>query len=290
MPISWLIDSLTGWITQGLIDGIMARFIGLFDTINSQVGSIAADVGQTPGEFNPGVFAMIQTLSENAVLPVAGMILTFVLTYELIQVIIQKNNMHEFDTFDLYKWLFKTLVAVYILTNTFALVMGVFGLAQNVINTASGSIVGSMDLGMGDALAALEAQLQAMGMWELMGLWLETFLINICLWALTICIFIIIYGRMIEIFLVVSIAPIPLSTLANREWGSIGNNYLKSLFALAFQGFLIMVCVAIYAALVQSIPSASNIHAALWGLVGYTILLCFSLFKTASLSRSLFNC
>jgi len=290
VPISWLIDSLTGWITQGLIDGIMARFIGLFDTINSQVGSIAADVGQTPGEFNPGVFAMIQTLSENAVLPVAGMILTFVLTYELIQVIIQKNNMHEFDTFDLYKWLFKTLVAVYILTNTFALVMGVFGLAQNVINTASGSIVGSMDLGMGDALAALEAQLQAMGMWELMGLWLETFLINICLWALTICIFIIIYGRMIEIFLVVSIAPIPLSTLANREWGSIGNNYLKSLFALAFQGFLIMVCVAIYAALVQSIPSASNIHAALWGLVGYTILLCFSLFKTASLSRSLFNC
>jgi len=267
----------------------MARFIGLFDTINDRVGSIAADVGQTPGEFHPGVFSMIQTLSENAVLPIAGMILTFVLTYELIQVIIQKNNMHEFDTFDLYKWIFKTFVAVYILTNTFTIVMAVFDLAQTTINTAAGSIVGSMDLGADAALAALEAQLQAMGIWELMGLWLETFLINICLWALTICIFIVIYGRMIEIFLVVSVAPIPLSTMVNREWGSIGNNYLKSLFALAFQGFLILVCVAIYAALVQSIPTATNIHGALWGLVGYTILLCFALFKTASMSKSLFN-
>ena len=159
-----------------MIDGIMARFAGLFDAVNSQVGGIAADVGQTPGEFHPGVFAMVQSLSENAVLPVAGMILTFVLTYELIQTIIQKNNMQEFDTFDLYKWAFKAFVAVYILTNTFPIVMAVFGLAQNAVNAAAGSIVGSMDLGADAALAALEAQLQDMGVWELMGLWLETFL------------------------------------------------------------------------------------------------------------------
>jgi len=267
----------------------MARFTGLFDTINAEVNNIAGTVGQTPGEFHPGVFDMIRTLSETAVIPVAGMILTFVLCYELIQIIIQKNNMHEFDVFDLYKWIFKTLCAVFILTNTFDIVMGVFGLAQSVINTGAGTISDMLDMNVDAALAALEAQLQEMGVWELIGLWLETFLINLCLWALSICIFIIIYGRMIEIFLVVSIAPIPLSTLINREWGQIGNNYLKSLFALAFQGFLILVCVAIYAALVMSIPTTTNIHGALWGLVGYTVLLCFALFKTATLSKSVFN-
>ena len=281
----WLND----WITEGLIDGIMARFIGLFDTINAEVNSIAVNVGQTPGEFNPGVFGMVRTLSETAVIPIAGMILTFVVCYELIQLILEKNNMHEFDTFNLYKWMFKTFCAVFILTHTFDIVMGVFALAQNVINSSAGVITGSLDIGADVALAALEAQLQEMGMWELMGLWLETWLINICLWALTIAIFVIIYGRMIEIFLVTSVAPIPLATMINREWGQIGNNYLKSLFALAFQGFLIMVCVAIYAALVQNIPTAANIHAALWGLVGYTVLLCFALFKTSSLAKSVFS-
>jgi len=282
---SWVDD----WIREGLIDGIMARFTGLFDTINAEVNDIAVNVGQTPGEFNPGVFNMVRTLSETAVIPIAGMILTFVVCYELIQLILEKNNMHEFDTFNLYKWMFKTFCAVFILTHTFDIVMGVFALAQSVINNSAGVITSSLDIGADAALASLEAQLQTMGVWELIGLWLETWLINICLWALTIAIFVIIYGRMIEIFLVVSVAPIPLSTMINREWGQIGNNYLKSLFALAFQGFLIMVCVAIYAALVQNIPTAANIHAALWGLVGYTVLLCFALFKTSSLAKSVFS-
>jgi len=267
----------------------MARFVGLYDTINAEVNNIAGNVGQTPGEFNPGVFAMIRTLSETAVIPIAGMILTFVLCYELIQLIIEKNNMVEFDTFNIYKWIFKTFCAVFILTHTFDIVMGIFALAQGAVNASAGAITGSLEINADAALATLEAQLQTMGVWELLGLWLETWLINICLWALTICIFVIIYGRMIEIYLVVSVAPIPLSTMVNREYGQIGSNYLKSLFALAFQGFLIMVCVAIYAALVQNIPMANNIHAAIWGTVGYTILLCFALFKTSSLSRSLFS-
>lgn len=267
----------------------MARFIGLYDTINAEVNNIAGNVGQTPGEFNPGVFTMIQTLSETAIIPVAGMILTFVLCYELIQLIIEKNNMADFDTFNIYKWIFKSFCAVFILTHTFDIVIGIFALAQNAINASAGAITGSIEMGMDNALLALEAQLWEMGIWELLGLWLETWLINILLWALTICIFVIIYGRMIEIYLVVSIAPIPLSTLVNREYGQLGQNYLKSLFALAFQGFLIMVCVAIYAALVQGIPTATNIHLAIWGTVGYTVLLCFALFKTASLSKSLFS-
>jgi hypothetical protein len=274
---------------EGLIDGIMARFVGLYDTINAEVNSIAGNVGQTPGEFNPGVFAMIRALSETAVIPVAGMILTFVLCYELIQLIIEKNNMVEFDTFNIYKWIFKTFCAVFILTHTFDIVMGVFALAQGVINASAGVITGSLEVNADAALATLETQLQAMGVWELLALWLETWLINIALWALTIIIFVIIYGRMIEIYLVVSVAPIPLSTMVNREYGQIGSNYLKALFALAFQGFLIMVCVAIYAALVQNIPNATNIHAAIWGTVGFTILLCFALMRTASLSKSLFS-
>jgi len=287
--MGWLLDALFDWIKQGLIEAIMARFVGLYDTINTEVGSIAVNVGQTPGEWNPGVFAMIRNLSETAVLPIAGMILTFVLCYELIQLILEKNNMHEFDTFNLYKWIFKTFCAVWILTHTFDIVMFVFILAQNAIHASAGVITGSLDMSADAALANLEAMLQTMGVWELMGIWLETFLVNICLIVLTICIFVVIFGRMLEIYLTISIAPIPLSTMVNREWGQIGNNYLKGLFALAFQGFLIMVCVAIYAALVQNIPVADSVHGAIWGTVGYTVLLAFALFKTGSLSKSLFS-
>lgn len=230
---------------------------------------------------------MIQTLSETVVLPIAGIILTFVLVYELIQMILEKNNMHEFDTFNIFKWVFKTFVATYLLTNCFTIVMAVFDVAQTVVANSAGIINGNLDVAA--SMADLETQLQAMGIWELIGLWLETHIINLCMWILSIVIFVIVYGRMIEIYLTVSIAPIPFSTLANREWGAMGTNYLRSLFALGFQGFLILICVAIYAVLVQSIPSSSSVHAAIWGTAGYTVLLAFALFKTGSLSKSIFN-
>ncbi|MDL2237854.1 hypothetical protein LJC56_08525 [Christensenellaceae bacterium OttesenSCG-928-K19] len=287
--MDFLFGWLEDWIKQGLIDGIMGQFSGIYDSINYQVMDIATNVGQTPEGWNSGVFSMIRTLSDTAVLPIAGMILTFVLCYELIQLIIEKNNMHEFDTFNIYKWIFKTFVAVYILTHTFDIVMGVFGLAQNVVNSSAGIISGSLEVDGAAALAQLEIMLQGMSVWGLIGLWLETNILYICMTALSICIFIIIYGRMIEIYLTVSVAPIPLATMANREWGQIGNNYLKSLFALAFQGFLIMVCVAIYAVLVQNIPAADSVHGAIWGTAGYTVLLCFTLFKTGSLAKSVFS-
>ncbi len=284
-----LLEKIFEWIRQGLIDSIMASFTGMYDTINQKVGEIAGQVGQTPEAFNSGVFSMIRNLSETAVLPIAGMILTFVMCYELINMITEKNNMHEFDTFNLYKWIFKTFVAVYILTHTFDIVMGVFELGQSVVNRSAGIISGSLNVGARTAMDALRAEMEAMGVWELIGLWFEMNIIGLCLQAISICIFLIIFGRMLEIYLTVSIAPIPLATMANREWGQMGNNYLKSLFALAFQGFLIMVCVAIYAVLVQSIPTASSIHEAIWGTAGYTILLCFTLFKTGSLSKALFG-
>lgn len=284
-----LFDFITEWLKQGLIEAITVKYSNIFESVNQQVGDVAAQVGQTPQGWNSGVFSMIQTLSETVVLPIAGMILTFVLCYELITMIIEKNNMADFDTFNIYKWIFKTFVAVYILSNAFTIVMGIFELAQTVVNGSAGIISGSLDVSAAGAVADMQAQLEAMHWLELLGLWLEMNIIDLCMSALSICIFIIVYGRMIEIYLTVSVAPIPLSTMANREWGQMGNNYLKALFALGFQGFLIMICIAIYSVLIQGIGSAASVHAAIWGIAGYTVLLCFTLFKTGGLSKSIFG-
>lgn len=282
-----LIDAITDWIKSGLIDAIMSQYSGIFESVNDQVSDVAAQVGQTPQGWNSSIFNMIRNLSETVVVPIAGMILTFVLVYELIQMILEKNNMHDFDTFNIFKWIFKTFVATYLLTSCFPIVMAVFDLAQDVVTKSAGIISGSLDADA--ALSGLRSQLGSLGMWELIGVWLEVNIINLCMWVLSIVIFVIVYGRMIEIYLTVSLAPIPFSTMANREWGAMGQNYLRSLFALAFQGFLILVCIAIYAVLVRSIPSAGNIHAAIWGTAGYTVLLAFALFKTGSLSKTIFN-
>lgn len=282
-----LFEKITDWIKEGLIDAITGQYTNIFSSVNDQVADVASQVGQTPQGWNGSVFSMIQSLSETVVIPIAGMILTFVLVYELIQMILEKNNMHEFDTFNIFKWIFKTYVATYLLTNCFTIVMAVFDIAQHVVSNSSGIISSSLDVDA--ALADLATQLEAMGMWELIGLWLETNIINLCMQILSIAIFVIVYGRMIEIYLTVSLAPIPFSTMANREWGQMGTGYLRSLFALGFQGFLIMICVAIYAVLIQSIPSSNDIHGSIWGTAGYTVLLAFALFKTGSLSKSIFN-
>lgn len=282
-----LFDAIAEWFRGILVDGITSNFTGMFDEVNAKVGEIAGQVGQTPQGWNSGVFSLIRTLSETVVIPVAGMILTFVLCYELIQMIIEKNNMADFDTFNIFKWIFKTFVATYILTHTFDIVMGVFALAQHVVNGSAGVIGGSLDMNL--ALTDLAEQLEAMGTGELLGLYMESVVLSLAMKAISLCVFIIIYGRMIEIYLTCSIAPIPFSTVVNREWGQIGTGYLKNLFALAFQGFLIMVCVAIYAILLQSITASDSIHAAIWGCAGYTVLLCFTLFKTGSLSKAVFG-
>ena len=278
---------LTDWLREGLINAILETFGDTFYAVNTQIGEIAANVGQTPESWNSGVFAMIRALSDSVIIPVAGVILTFVATYELIQLIVEKNNMHDFDTFVIYKWLFKTFCAVWILTNTFEIVMAIFDVAQNVMSGSAGVITGNLDMTL--AMNNLYQTLQSMGIWELIGLWLEMNIVSLGIWIMSICIFIIVYGRLIEIYLMVSVAPIPLSTMANHEWGNIGNNYLKSLFALAFQGFLIMVCVAIYAVLIQNIPATDNIHSAVFGTLGYSVLLVFALFKTGSLAKSVFS-
>jgi len=280
-------NSLMGWFKEALVGGIMGRFEGMFENLDAEISGVAAQVGATPAGWNAGVFSMIKALSDTVVLPVAGIILTFVLCYELINLILERNHMHEFDSFKIFKWIFKTYVAVYILTNTYNIVMAVFELAQNAIAGSAGLISGSVDTKL--ALDTLRESLEAMEAFELFGLFLESFIVSLALKAMTICIFIISYGRMLEIYLAVSVAPIPFATMANHEWGQIGNNYLRSLFAVAFQGFLIMVCIGIYAVLLNSVALSPNAHIAIWTLLGYTALLCFSLFKTGSLSKNVFG-
>ena len=287
--MDWLFGWITDWIKQGLIDAITGQFTGIFESVNNQVTDVAAQVGQTPQGWNGGVFSMIQTLSETVVLPIAGMILTFVLVYELIQMIIDRNNMHDFETFMFFKWIFKTFVAVTIVTNTWNIVMAVFDVAQHVVNNAAGVIVSNTDMDLSSVVTNMEARLMEMEIGPLFSLWFQSLLVGIISWVLTICIFVIVYGRMIEIYLVTSIAPIPMATMSNREWGQMGQNYLRSLFALGFQAFLIIICVAVYAVLVQTISVDTDVIKAIWTCIGYTVLLCFTLFKTSSLARSIFN-
>lgn len=284
-----IIDSITEWLKELLISGITANLSGMFDTVNSKVGEIAGEVGKTPSAWNGGVFSMIQSLSDNVIIPIAGIILTFVMCYELIQMVIEKNNLHDIEIFMFFKWIFKTFVAVLILTNTFNIIMGIFDMSQHVVSNAAGVIITDTNIDITTVIANMEESLKEMELGPLLGLWLQSTLIGFTMTALSICIFVIIYGRMIEIYLMTSMAAIPLATMVNREWGSMGQNYLRAMLALGFQAFLIMVCVGIYAVLVQSISTDGDIIKAVWTCVGYTVLLCFTLFKTSSMAKSLFN-
>lgn len=284
-----IIDSITEWLKEMLVGGITGNLSGMFDNVNQKVGEIAGEVGMTPSAWNGGVFSMIQSLSETVIIPIAGIILTFVMCYELIQMVIEKNNLHDIETFMFFKWIFKTFVAVMIVTNTFNIIMGIFDMSQHVVSNAAGVIISDTSIDITASIADMETRLMEMELGPLLGIWLQSMFIGLTMNALTICIFVVIYGRMIEIYLMTSLGAIPFATMVNREWGGMGQNYLKSMLALGFQAFLIMVCVGIYAVLVQSIATDSDIMAPIWTCVGYTVLLCFTLFKTGSLSKSIFS-
>ena len=287
--MDFLWDSITEWLKELLVSGIMSNLSGMFDHVNQKVGEISTQVGTTPQAWNSGVFSMVQNISETVILPIAGVILAFVMTLELIQLITDKNNLHDVDTWMFFKWIFKSACAILIVTNTWNIVMGVFDVAQNVVNNAAGVIISDASIDISSVVTDMEARLMEMDLGPLFGLWFQSLFVGITMWALTICIFIIVYGRMVEIYLVTSVAPIPMATMLNREWGQMGRNYLRSLFALGFQAFLIIICVGIYAVLVQNIALESDISAAIWTCMGYTVLLCFTLFQTGSLAKSVFN-
>ena len=284
-----ILDKLDEWLRGLLIEGITGNLSGMFDTVNTKVGEIAGEVGQTPLNWNSGVFSMIRNLSETVIVPIAGVILTFVMCYELIQLVTEKNNLHDVDTWMFFKWIFKTFCAVLIVTNTWNIVMGVFDATQAVVNQSAGVIIGETSIDFDTLIPDLEAQLEAMDIGPLLGLWFQTLVVGLTMNILSICIFLVTYGRMIEIYAVTALGPIPLATLGNAEWRGVGQNYLKSLLALGFQAFLIMVVVGIYAVLIQQIGQAADISGAIWGCMGYTVLLCFCLFKTGSISKAVFT-
>ena len=283
-----ILEQITDWLKEMLVSGIMQNLSGMFDSVNQRVGDITTQVGTTPAAFSPGIFSMIQNVSESVIVPIAGMILTFIACYELIQMIIDHNNLANFETWVFFKWVFKTFMAVTIITNCFNITMAVFDVAQQVISGAGGIISGSTAIDDA-ALQGMRQTIEAMDLGPLLGMYLQSFVVQTTMWVLGILIFVIVYGRMIEIYLMVSLAPIPFSTFGNREQSQVGQNYLRSLFAIGFQGFLILVCVGIYAVLIQSVAFSQNIIASLWGVVGYTVLLCFTLFKTGGLAKSVLN-
>ena len=286
--MGFLTDWLTDWIKGLLIEGIMGNLTGLFDTVNTRVGEIAVQVGTTPAAWNAGVFSLIRQLSETVILPIAGLILTFVATYELIQMLIDRNNLHDIDYWIFFKWIFKTAIAILILSNTFNIVMAVFDVSQSVIADAAGLVQGSTDI-TPDMLAELETTLEGMDLGPLLGLFMQSMLISVAMPIMSTVIFVITYGRMLEVYMLTSLAPIPVATLSNRELGSTGQNYLRSLFAVGFQGLLILVCVAIYAVLIQGIATDGDPIDAIWGAMGYTVLLTFMLFKTGGIAKSVFG-
>ena len=282
-----ILEQITDWLKSMIISGIMGNLSGMFDSVNQQVGQIAGDVGTTPANFSPAVFSMIRNISESVILPVAGMVLTFIACYELIQMLIEHNNLANFETWTFFKWVFKTFLAVTLISNTFNITMAVFDAAQQVISRSGGLISGSTSVS--DAtLTAMQATLEGMDLGPLLGLYLQTFVVQVTMLALSAIIFVIVYGRMVEIYLMVSLAPIPFATFGNHEQSHTGQNYLRSLFALGFQGFLIMICVGIYAVLIQNLSFSDNIISSIWGVLGYTVLLAFTLFKTGSLAKSVF--
>lgn len=284
-----IFEAIEEWM-RGLLSGMITSNLStMFTDVNEKTGEIAVQVGQTPQGWNGNIFNMVQGLSNSVIIPIAGMIITFVLCYELITMITERNNMHDVDTFMFFKYFVKMWIAVYLVSNTFTITMAVFDVGQSVVNSAAGVISRDTAIDISNLLTDVETTLDAMEIGELLVLALETLIVSFCMKVLSVVITVILYGRMIEIYLFTSVAPIPFATLTNKEWGQIGTNYLRGLFALAFQAFLMMVCVGIYAVLVSALDVSDNIMSALLGVAGYTVLLCFTLLKTSSLSKAIFN-
>lgn len=282
-------EALEEWLREILVDGITANLDGLFDQVNTKVAEISETVGKTPETWNSAIYNMIKNLSDNVMVPIAAMVLAFVMSLELIQMVVERNNLNDGDTFGVFKWVFKSSAACLIVTNTWNIVMAVFDIGQHLVDAAAGVAIGSSGIDSSIFMNGLDEFLAAMSIGQLLGLYIQTGVVKICMGILQICILVVVFGRMIEIYLVTSAAPIPMATMMNKEAEQTGKNYLRNLIALAFQAFLIIVCVAIYTALVEHITVTEDISYALWTCMGYTVLLCFSLFKTGSLAKSIFN-
>ncbi len=284
-----IFDALNEWMAGWLSEGIMDHLSWMFEFVNIQVGKAGEAAAMTPEAFSPGILSMVQAVSETVILPIAGMILTCIACIELIQMVIDQNNMRDYETWNIFRWAVKTAVAVILIANTFNITMAVFEVAGVVVNHSTGLMSGStaIDASAVDAMADTIEEMDAI---PLLALYLQMFLVHAGMNIMAILIYIIVYGRLIEIYLMTSLAPIPMATFGGRESRQIGQNFLRSLFALGLQGFLIVICIGVYAMLIQSINyTGDDITGVVWTVAAFTALLCFTLFKTSGVAKSVLN-
>lgn len=276
-------EMLKDWITGG----IQANLESMFVDINNKVNTIATDVGQTPMGWNGEVYNFIKSINDDVIIPIAGLIITAVLCIELIQMVMQRNNMQDADSFELYKYVIKAFIAVYLASHAFEFSMAVFDVAQTLVNKAAGVVTTSASISQGQ-IAQMIDTLKDMGVVQLMLVLVETSLVKLAIQVITILITIIVYGRMFEVYVYSSISSIPFATMGNKEWGQIGTNYIKGLFALGLQGLFLMICLGIYTVLIRTIQ-ITDIHAGLFGALTYAALLGVMMFKSGSISKSVMN-
>ena len=282
-----IFDKIEEFFKELLLGGIQANLESMFLDINDKVGAVATDVGKTPMGWNGDVFAFIKSINDSVIIPIAGLIITAVLCIELINMVMQKNNMHDTDTFEFFKYIIKMWIAVWLVSHAFEFSMAVFDVAQHMVNKAAGVINTSATVS-GDQIVAMMDTLKEKGLGELVMILFETSLIKVAIQVISVVIMLVVYGRMFEIYVYSSVSAIPFATMGNKEWGQIGTNYIKGLFALGLQGLFLMVCLGIYAVLVKTIK-ITDIHTSTMTILGYAVLLGVMMLKSGTLAKSVLN-
>ena len=282
-----IFDKIEEFFKELLLGGIQANLESMFLDINDKVGAVATDVGKTPMGWNGDVFAFIKSINDSVIIPIAGLIITAVLCIELINMVMQKNNMHDTDTFEFFKYIIKMWIAVWLVSHAFEFSMAVFDVAQHMVNKAAGVINISATVS-GDQIVAMMDTLKEKGVGELVMILFETSLIKVAIQVISVVIMLVVYGRMFEIYVYSSVSAIPFATMGNKEWGQIGTNYIKGLFALGLQGLFLMVCLGIYAVLVKTIK-ITDIHTSTMTILGYAVLLGLMMLKSGTLAKSVLN-
>ena len=283
-----LFDKITEFFQEIFIGIIQANLEAMFLDINENVSLVATEVGKTPSGWNAEVFSFVKNINDTVVIPIAGIIITAVLCIELINMVMEKNNMHsDTDTFDFFKYIIKMWIAVWLVSHAFEFSMAVFDVAQNLVQKAAGVINTSATVSPDEILAMVDT-LKEKEIGELLMILVETSLVKIAIQVVSLVIMLVVYGRMFEIYVYASVSAIPFATMGNREWGQIGNNYIKGLFALGLQGLFLMVCLGIYAVLIKTIQ-IENIHQGIFSVLGYSLLLGLMMLKSGTLAKSVMN-
>ena len=282
-----IFDKIEEFFRELLLGGIKANLESMFLDINNQVNNIATEVGKTPMGWNGEVSSFIKSINDSVIIPIAGLIITAVFCIELINMVMQKNNMHDTESFEFFKYIIKMWIAVWLVSHAFEFSMAVFDVAQDMVNKAAGVINTSATV-TSDQIVKMMDTLKSKGLGELMMILFETSIVKIVIQGISVVIMIVVYGRMFEIYVYSSVSAIPFATMGNREWGQIGTNYIKGLFALGFQGLFLMVCLGIYAVLVKTIK-ISDIHSSTFSILGYAVLLGLMMLKSGTLAKSVMN-